>query len=114
MNYKLLILVMIVAVGVSSYGVLVNQIDLNIQKFELISMPTMSGNPEAGTTVFSSVKCSCSPSPNAPFSPNKCNVSYVVSPNGPDGIPGNADDVPGVPTPNSLGVSGNKLCTLTP
>lgn len=105
-------IVVLAGIGVASYGALSNEVELDVQKFELLVMPPMDGVPIEGATELSSMHCSCS-NPNNPdeFSPDYCDVSYTVDPNGPDGIPDTEDDVPGVPSPTSLGVMGNKLCT---
>ena len=112
MNFKILLLLAIAGASLLSYGVLSNDVELEIQKFELLVMPPMDGESIEGATEFSTMHCSCS-NPNNPndFSPDFCDVSYSVSPDGPDGIPGTEDDVAGVPSPTSLGPMGNKLCT---
>ena len=113
MNFKIILIVIIAGIGVSTYGVLSNDLVLDIQKFELVVLPPMDGTTIEGTTEFLGVQCSClDPNPpNVEFGPQFCDVTWITDPAGPDGIKGNEDDVPGVPTPNSLGTSGNMLCT---
>ena len=113
MNFKILLIVLVAAAGVSSYGVLSNQMELDIQRFDLLVLPPMDGVPIEGATEFSEVQCACRDpnDPNGAFDPGFCNVNWIVDPRGPDGIKGTEDDVPGVPDPNSLGPSGNMLCT---
>lgn len=112
MNLKILLIVVLAGLGIASYGALSNQVELEVQKFDLLVMPPMDGIPIEGATELSSMHCSCN-NPNNPgqYSPDFCDVSYTVDPNGPDGIPNTEDDVPGVASPTSLGVMGNKLCT---
>ena len=113
MNFKILLLVIIAGVGVSSYGVLGNDMSLDIQKFDIIILPPMEGSM-GGDTEFSGVQCSCRDPDNldsGSFSPDFCDVTWIVDPAGPNGIKGDDDDVPGVPTSTSLGLSGNMLCT---
>lgn len=105
---------MIVAgAGISSYGVLSNQMTLDIQQFDLLVLPPMDGVPIEGATEFSEVHCACRDpdNPQGAFDPGFCDITWIVNPSGPDGIKGTEDDVPGVPDPNSLGPSGNMLCT---
>ncbi len=113
MNFKIILIVIIAGIGISSYGVLSNDMILDIQKFELVVLPPMDGTTIEGATEFLGVQCSCRDPdpPNEEFSPQFCDVTWITDPAGPDGIKGTADDVPGVPTPNSLGTSGNMLCT---
>ncbi len=111
MNFKLIFLIIAAGVSITGYGVLANEVDLEIQKFELILLPPMDGIPIQGTSEFSVAQCACL-GPNGVFDPGFCDVSYTTPPNdGPDGLPGTNDDFPGVPDPNSLGATGNKLCT---
>lgn len=113
MNFKILILVIVAGIGISSYGVLSNSLTLDIQKFDLVVLPPMDGSTIEGATEFSGVQCSCRDpdDPNGAFDPGFCDVSWMVNPNGLDGIRGTDDDVPGVPDPDSLGTNGNMLCT---
>ena len=114
MNFKILLLVIIAGIGVTSYGALSNQMTLDIQKFELVILPPMDGTTVDGATEFSGVQCSCRDpdDPNGLFSPGFCNVLWITPPNdGPDMKHGTPDDFPGDPDPNSLGTNGNTLCT---
>ena len=114
MNFKILLLIIIAGIGVTSYGALSNQLNLDIQKFDLVVLPPMDGSTIEGATEFSVVQCSCRDpdNPNGAFSPGFCDVTWITPPNdGPDGMHGTADDFPGIPDPNSLGVNGNTLCT---
>ena len=113
MNFKIILIVIIAGIGVSTYGVLSNDMILDIQKFELVVLPPMDGTTIEGTTEFLGVQCSClDPNPpNVEFGPQFCDVTWITDPNGPDGIKGTDDDVLGIPTPNSLGRNGNMLCT---
>jgi len=113
LNFKIILIAVIAGIGVTSYGVLTNDLALDIQKFDLVVLPPMDGTTIEGATEFSEVQCACRDpdNPNGLFAPGFCDITWIVDPAGDDGIKGNDDDVPGVPTPNSLGTNGNMLCT---
>ena len=93
MNFKLLLIV-IVGIGALSSGFLANEIVLDIQKFDLIIMPPDDPTILVGATQFASVQCVCRTSPNGQF-----------------GVCDTSENLPGIPSPTSLGPNGNKLCT---
>ena len=106
MKIKLLVLMVLGFAGVASYGFLeFNNVDLELQSLKAIS------SVESFTSGFN---CACSNSEEfseGGFDSANCNVQYLVEPSdGPDGIHGTADDVEGVPHPDSLGLVGNMLC----
>ena len=104
MNIKLL-LILFAAIGGLSYGVLSNDMELSVQKFDFLSLPAMDEDPLADHASLGSFKCSClgtdSETGEERFDPSFCNVEYDVEP---------TDDDPGIPAEGSLGLSGNKLC----
>ena len=58
MNLKLL-LIIIAGLGVTSFGVLSNDVALDVQKFELVVLPPKNDVPIDGASVFSSIQCTC-------------------------------------------------------
>ena len=58
MNLKFL-LIIIAGIGATSYGVLSNDLALDVQKFELVVLPPKNGIPIDGAAVFSSIQCTC-------------------------------------------------------
>jgi len=105
LKIKLLILMIVGFAGIASFGVLQNNsVIVNNESFGVLN------SVESFTSGFN---CACSNPNNSEggFAMGNCNVQYLVEPSdGPDGIHGTADDVPGVADPNSLGLVGNKLC----
>ena len=59
MNFKILLLILIVGFGVTGYGVLSNDVALDVQKFELVVLPPQNGIPIDGASEFSSIQCTC-------------------------------------------------------
>jgi len=92
MKMKLLLLILIVgATSGLSYGLLSNDITMNIQKWELLSLPLAIGDPLGGPGEYTTFHCTCNG--------GACNVLYTDSPTNT------------IPDSQSLGASGNKLCS---
>ena len=87
----LLLLILIVGASGLSYGMLSNDINMNIQKWDILSLPPIEGDPLGGPGEYTTFSCSCDG--------GICNVDYLDSPTN------------SIPDPASLGLSGNKLCT---
>jgi len=104
MNIKLL-LILFVAIGGLSYGILSNDILLSVQKFDFLALPAMDEDPLADHDALGSFKCSCFGTDEVTgeerFDPGFCNVEYEVEP---------TENDPGIAAEGSLGLSGNKLC----
>ena len=106
MNGKLLIMIVAGFGAIASYGFLeLNDVDLDLQALGVIdSVASFTGG----------FNCACSDSTmfsEGGFDAENCNILYLEEPNdGPDLIPGTADDFPGVADPDSLGLVGNMLC----
>ncbi|MCZ6583159.1 MAG: hypothetical protein O6761_08335 [Thaumarchaeota archaeon] len=107
MKVKLLIVMVLGFGAVASYGFLeFNDVDLTLQSLGVTTSVELFA---AG------FNCACSdsnpPGSEGGFDIDNCNVTYTTPPNdGPDGMPGTADDFPGVAAPGSLGIVGNMLC----
>jgi len=90
MNMKLLLLILFAGISVLSYGLLSNNIiDVDIQKWELLSMPA-EGQSLGDPGIFTTFSCKCNG--------GTCNTNYLP--------PANI-----IPHPQSLGSNGNQLCT---
>ena len=88
---KILLLILVVGASGLSYGMLANDIDMNIQKWDVLSLPptpNMSPPVPGQLTTFS---CKCDG--------GVCNVNYLDPPTN------------SIPDPASLGPIGNQLCT---
>jgi len=97
MNTKILILILLGGAGISTIGILSNDIDVKVQSFEVF---------DSVSTFTEGFECACEdPNGSGTFSMDFCDVTYLVPPD-----PNDPND-PGVPNPNSLGVVGNQLCT---
>ena len=70
MNLKLL-LIIIGGIGALSYGVLSNDISLDVQRFDLVVLPPKNGIPIGGASEFSSIQCTCGDSTTA------CDLSSI-------------------------------------
>jgi hypothetical protein len=79
MNFKLIILIVIVGLAATSYGVLANQIALDIQKVGLVVLPPLNDIPIPGTTEFSSIQCTCRDPNNLndPLDPSFCDEDTI-------------------------------------
>jgi hypothetical protein len=79
MNFKLLLLIAIVGISAISYGLLANELTLDIQRFEQVVLPPLDENPIPGTTEFSSIQCSCRDpnDPNGQFDPSFCDQNTI-------------------------------------
>ena len=77
MNLKFL-LIIIAGLGVTSFGVLSNDLALDVQKFDLVVLPPKDGIPIDGAAVFSSIQCTCV-NPNDPddFDPSFCDTNSI-------------------------------------
>lgn len=91
MNMKLLFFIAFAGISVLSYGLMENHIDITIQEWDLLAMPS-EGQSLGDPGVFTTVSCTCNGI--------TCNTSYLPVPPG---------DI--VPHPQSLGANGNELCT---
>ena len=91
MNTKILILILLGGAGISTIGILSNDVNVDVQSFVVFdSVETFTGGFE----------CACEdPNNSGVFSMDFCNVMYLDPP----------DNL--IPDPESLGSIGNHLCT---
>ena len=90
----LLFLILIVGASGLSYGLLSNDISMNIQKWDVLSLPPTAGDPLGGPGEYTTFSCKCDG--------GACIITYTDPPTN------------SIPSPNSLGAIGNKLCTPPP